>query len=66
MANDAMMALLEATIASTLAILLVMILRVPLRRHLGAATAHALWICVPLACVAVLWVGVSPIAVRRG
>lgn len=54
MANDAMMALLEATIASTLAILLVMILRVPLRRHLGAAAAHALWICVPLACVAVL------------
>ena len=54
MANEAMTALLEATAASTLAILLVMALRVPLRRHLGAMAAHALWICVPLACVAVL------------
>lgn len=54
MANDVMTVLLEATIASTLAILLVLALRVPLRRHLGAAAAHALWICVPLACLAVL------------
>jgi len=54
MANEAMTALLEATAASTLAILLVLALRVPLRRHLGAMAAHALWICVPLACVAVL------------
>ena len=54
MANDVMMVLLEATIASTLAILLVAALRVPLRRHLGAAAAHALWSCVPLACVAIL------------
>ena len=43
MANDVMMVLLEATIASTLAILLVAALRGPLRRHLGAAAAHALW-----------------------
>ena len=57
MASDAMVALLEATLASTLAILLVMTLRVPLRRHLGAAAAHAVWLCVPLVCVAILLPG---------
>jgi len=54
MANDLMVSLLEATAASTLAILLVMALRIPLRRHFGATAAHALWVCVPLACLAVL------------
>ena len=54
MASDLMMALVEATAASTLAILLVMALRIPLRRHFGATAAHMLWVGVPLACVAVL------------
>lgn len=54
MATELMMALFEATAASTLAILLVMALRIPLRRHFGATAAHMLWVGVPLACVAVL------------
>lgn len=54
MASELTMALIEASVATTLAILLVVALRAPARRHLGAVAAHALWACVPLACAAVL------------
>lgn len=47
-------ALLASSIAASVAILLVLALRVPLRQRLGAGTAYALWAAVPLASVAAL------------
>lgn len=46
--------LVEATLAGSLAIMLVLALRWPVRRVLGAGAAYALWSCVPVALVAVL------------
>ncbi|MBL8256668.1 MAG: TonB family protein [Pseudoxanthomonas mexicana] len=54
MASELMAALIEAALAGSLAILLVVALRVPVRRRLGARAAYALWTCVPFACIAVL------------
>ncbi|MFT4197856.1 MAG: TonB family protein [Pseudoxanthomonas sp.] len=46
--------LLETALAASVAITLVMAVRVPLRRRLGAVAAYALWACVPIAACAVL------------
>lgn len=43
-----------AAVAAGAAVLLVLALRLPLRRHLGAAAAYALWTVVPLASLAAL------------
>ncbi len=47
-------ALLLATIASSAAIALVLILRKPLRHRLGATAAYAVWLLVPLAAASAL------------
>ena len=47
-------ALVEATLAGTGAVLLVSIVRRPVRVVLGAGAAYALWLCVPAALMAVL------------
>ncbi|MGV8940506.1 MAG: TonB family protein [Lysobacter sp.] len=47
-------ALVETTVASSVAIVLVMLLRRPLRARFGAATAYASWLLVPAALLAVL------------
>lgn len=46
--------LVEATLAGSLALALVLVLRRPLRALLGASAAYALWLCVPVALLAVL------------
>lgn len=46
--------LVEATLASSVAILLVLPLRQPLRAHFGATVGYAAWLLVPAALVAVL------------
>lgn len=46
--------LLEMSVASTAACALVLLLRGPLRRHLGAGAAYGLWAMVPLAALATL------------
>lgn len=44
----------EATLAGSAAVLLVLILRRPVRAWLGASAAYALWLCVPVALLAVM------------
>ena len=51
-AADLLRALLEATLASSLAIFLVLVLRAPLRRLGGAGVAYALWWIVPASLLA--------------
>lgn len=46
--------LFESTLAVTVALLLVLLLRRPVRALLGASAAYALWLCVPVALLAVL------------
>ena len=46
--------LLQATLATSMAVMLVLMLRKVLRHQLGARMAYASWILVPLACTAVL------------
>lgn len=46
--------LTETTLASSAAVLLMLALRRPVRAALGAGAAYALWLCVPVALVAVL------------
>jgi len=46
--------LIEATLAGSAALLLVLALRRPVRVALGANAAYALWLCVPVALLAVL------------
>ena len=46
--------LVETTVASGAALLLVLALRRPVRAVLGASAAYALWLCVPVALLAVL------------
>lgn len=46
--------LVEATLAVSLAMLLVLALRRPLRALWGASAAYSLWLCVPVALLAVL------------
>lgn len=54
MAAELFADLCETTVAGSAAILLVLLLRRPLRRAFGAGIAHAAWALVPLAMVAVL------------
>ncbi|HET6395944.1 MAG TPA: TonB family protein [Pseudoxanthomonas sp.] len=54
MGVDPFPVLAEATLAASLAILLVLALRRPVRAALGAGAAYALWLCVPVALAAVL------------
>jgi len=51
---DVLRLLLETTLASSAAMALVLALRVPVRRWLGASAAYLLWLAVPVALVAVL------------
>lgn len=51
---DLLLVLLEAGIALTLALLLVLSLRLPARRWLGARAAYVLWLALPAAALAVL------------
>lgn len=50
---DALVWLIESALAVTLALSLVLVLRVPLRRAFGARMAYACWLLVPLAMLAV-------------
>ncbi|MGB3394342.1 MAG: TonB family protein [Stenotrophomonas sp.] len=52
--TDLLRLLLETTLASSAAMLLVLALRMPVRRWLGASAAYLLWLAVPVALVAVL------------
>ncbi len=54
MANDALVELMQAALALTLALAAVALLRAPLRRWLGAQAVYAGWALVPLATLAVL------------
>lgn len=54
MAAELIAALVEATLAGTAAMLLVLALRRPVRAVLGASAAYTLWLCVPMALLAVL------------
>ena len=53
MSADVLKLLIEATIASSLAVAVVMVLRVPMRKMFGARVAYTLWCLVPLALIAV-------------
>lgn len=57
MSSDVLAGLLAATLAGSLAILVVLILRVPARRGFGAQAAYAAWIVVPVLAVAALLPG---------
>ena len=52
--TDLLRLLLETTLAGSAAVLLVLALRVPVRRWLGASAAYLLWLAVPAAWLAVL------------
>ncbi len=54
MASDLLMELLQASVALTMAMAVVTLLRAPLRRWLGAQATYACWALVPLATLAVL------------
>jgi len=54
MASDALLELLQATLAITFALVVVLALRMPLRRWVGARASCSLWVVVPLAVAAVL------------
>lgn len=54
MASDALVELMQATLALTLALGLVALVRAPVRRWLGVQAVYACWALVPLAAVAVL------------
>lgn len=54
MGSEFLVTLMETTLASSLAIALVLVLRRPLRRFAGAGIAYAAWASVPLAAIAVL------------
>lgn len=54
MGAELVVVLLEATVAATAAVALVLALRRPMRRVSGARAAYLLWLCVPVATVAVL------------
>ena len=46
--TDLLRLLLETTLAGSAAVLLVLALRVPVRRWLGASAAYLLWLAVPV------------------
>jgi len=54
MSDDLLKLLIEATLTSSLAIAVVILLRVPLRQLFGARVAYTLWALIPLALIAVL------------
>jgi len=54
MASDLLRVLIEATLTSSAAILLVLVLRTPMRRRLSAQAAYGLWALVPLAAAVTL------------
>lgn len=54
MSGDLLKMLLEATVASSLAIAVIVIARIPMRKLFGARVAYTLWSLVPLALIAVL------------
>lgn len=62
--HELLQGLIEATLAGSAAILLVLALRWPLRRAFGARAAYALWLLVPLAIVATLLPAATADAVR--
>lgn len=75
MSRDMLGLLIETTWATSAALLLVLLLRIPVRRWLGANAAYALWLCVPVATAAVLlparsaqlqWVLAMPKAIPVG
>lgn len=53
MSNELLRSLIEASLASSMAIILVALLRRPLRHSLGARPAYWLWLLVPMAVLAV-------------
>ena len=55
MANDFIQALILTTLAMTLAVLMVLAIRTPLRRWFGARVAYLAWWMAPLAMLAVLF-----------
>lgn len=62
-ASDVLALLMETTLASSAALLLVMLIRRPVRQAFGAGSAYALWALVPAAMVAVvLPAAVDPVA----
>ena len=54
MSADAVQWLFEATALMSAALILVLLLRTPLRRGFGARAAYALWLLVPLALLVTL------------
>lgn len=54
MASDALLELFQASLSLTVALVLVLALRRPVRRALGARAAYALWAIAPLSAIAVL------------
>ena len=52
--HELLQGLIEATVASSAAIVLVLALRLPMRRMFGAQVAYVLWVLVPLMLVATL------------
>src|SRR3954454_340722 len=54
-ATDLLNGIIEATVAVTLALLLVSSVRKPLRSVFGAAVAYRAWIVVPIAMIAVMF-----------
>lgn len=54
MSDEVLKLLMEAVVASSLAIAVVLIMRVPLRKFFGARVAYTIWCLVPLALLAVL------------
>ena len=54
MASEILTALFHVNVAGSVAVLLALCLRVPIRRHLGAIAAYATWVMVPIAMVASL------------
>ncbi len=54
MSSDVLRLVLGTTLAASIAILLLQLLRAPLRRWLGTGAAYAAWACVPVAVIAAL------------
>jgi len=65
MAADLLRVLIHATLASSVAMLLVLLLRVSVRRRFGARAGYGLWMLVPLAAmVNLLPAPVTPVSIR--
>ena len=64
--SDLLVPALQLAVGFTLALLLVLLLRRPLRRWAGARSAYALWLLPPLALVAALLAQLLPAPAARG